>query len=92
MPAVDYGLLHASDAHRVLLLDPVVDAGSAAMAPGREPLLADPFGVAQAVALLPSEDTGLRLPLPSWLLVEGEADWRLGMGWARTRCSAPRSR
>ncbi len=77
-PSVEYGLVHASEAHRLLMSDPLVEPGSAAVTGGRAPLLADAFALAGWAVVTPDEgeclvlplQTALRVPEPGHLLLD----------------------
>ncbi|PYG01867.1 hypothetical protein SAMN05216184_101332 [Georgenia satyanarayanai] len=73
-PQTDYAILHASDAHRLLVPDPKVAAGDTRITPGRAPLFADQFALANHAGAMPPQDvcvalagTALEVPEPGHL-------------------------
>jgi hypothetical protein len=54
-PAIEYALLHASDAHRFLLPDPRIQPGGRRIEAGRTPLLVDWLAMAGHAAVMPPE-------------------------------------
>jgi hypothetical protein len=68
-PDIEYGIVHASDAHRLLLRDPVVEPGSAALTGGRAPLVADGFALAGRPVVVPDDAECIALPAATALRV-----------------------
>jgi hypothetical protein len=68
-PAVEYALLHASDAHRFLLPDPRVQAGFGAIEAGAPPLFSDQFAMARSATLGPPVEDCIPLPAGTHFVV-----------------------
>lgn len=67
-PSVDYCLLHATDATRMIFPRPQLAAGAAAFTSDQVPLLADGFALMNATGICPRQDACLTFPNASYQL------------------------